>query len=199
VSVEHDHPEGRRVVPRYRGNGRVGNAVIATKAEGDHPPCQHRLKFLFEALVAASIVPGNDIDVPDISHLDVLEHVQIPIEIMSAEQQGILADFLRTSPSRAASEGCNPVVGHSNHRCIGGQCRDIRDIVDRHKGWHVAVNFWNVGWLKRFTHVSPLRGDGLLIGHVTGTHAIMLTWRQLVLHPKHGAGSPHSFQLNFLS
>jgi hypothetical protein len=81
-----------------------------------------------------------------------LEDVEVPVEIVAAEQQRELADFLGAAARGTAAKRGQAVIGHADDRRIGARGGDVRNMIHGHEWRNIAIDPRHVVWPKRFSH-----------------------------------------------
>ncbi len=144
MRIEDDEPHGPAAMRRHGSDRRISDAMVTAEHDGDRAGLLDFGDAPLEPCVALGRVAGHDIDISRVRCFDVGEDVEIPVEIVVAEEQRVLADLLRRSACRAAPIGCDAVIGHAEHDGVGLHLREVGQIGHRHERRHVAEHLWNV-------------------------------------------------------
>ena len=144
MRIKDDEPHGPATMGRNSSDRRISDAMVAAEHDGHRAGLLHLGNAPLEARIALGRVARDDIDIASIDRLDVGEDVEIPVEIVVAEEEREFADLLRRSPCRAAPIGGDAVIGHAENDGVGLHLGEIGQIGHRHEGRHVAEHLRNV-------------------------------------------------------
>jgi hypothetical protein len=112
--------------------------VVAADHQGDGVAPGNLVDPPLQPGVALGRVAGEDVDIASVDDRQLGKDVEVPIEVVAAEEERVLADLLRCAAGGAAAEGGDPVVRHADDDSVRMHAIEVGPMIHAHEGRHVA-------------------------------------------------------------